>query len=171
MRDPVLSLIYGPGDLTWQSALLFSRAGERVAIVGHYESHAAEQAGVFDRVIGYHESIRAAAGGRLEPVGSAAHRESTGRWTIRTADGLTHGLYLSLLDLLVGTPYGERLVSAERLIRHLRARKTPAEIERIRAAVDTTRLIYERTFDYARPGLTERGHQRLHARASGGPGA
>jgi Xaa-Pro aminopeptidase len=46
-------------------------------------------------------------------------------------------------------------VPAERLIGALRARKTPAEVERIRAAVDTTLLIYERAFDAIRPGVTE----------------
>lgn len=155
VRDPVLSLIYGPGELTWQSALLFSRKGERVAIVGHYERHAAEQVGVFDRVIGYHESIRAP----LVDVLNAWEPQRIGvNWSLDDphADGLTQGLYLSLLDLLVGTPYAQRLVSAGQLIGALRARKTPAEIELIRAAVETTRLIYNRTVDYARPGLSER---------------
>ena len=155
VRDPVLSLIYGSGDLTWQSALLFARGGERVAVVGHYEVHAAEQAGVFDRVTGYHESIR---GPLVETLERWNPRQIAINWSMDDphSDGLTHGLYLSLVDLLVGTPYGERLISAERVISALRARKTPAEVERIRAAVDTTRLIYERTFDYARPGLSER---------------
>ena len=154
-RDPVLSLIYGPGDLTWQSALLFSRSGERMAIVGRYEVHAAEQVGVFDRVIGYDESIRRPL---VETLARWDPRQIAINWSLDDphADGLPHGLYLSLLDLLVGTPYGERLVSAEKLITTLRARKTPVEVERIRAAVETTRLIYQRTFDYARPGLSER---------------
>jgi Xaa-Pro aminopeptidase len=153
-RDPVLSLIYGPGSLTWQSALLFSSTGERVAIVGHYEMHAVEQTGVFDRVTGYHESLRA-------PLLDALVHWDPQRIAINYAlddvhaDGLTYGMYLTLLDLLVGSPYGDRLVSAEKLLGALRARKTPTEVARIRAAVDTTRLIYDRTFDYVRPGLTE----------------
>jgi Xaa-Pro aminopeptidase len=153
-RDPVLSLIYGPGSLTWQSALLFLSAGERVAIVGHYEVHAVEQTGVFDHVTGYHESLRA-------PLLDALVRWDPQRIAINYAlddvhaDGLTYGMYLTLLDLLVGSPYGDRLVSAEKLIGALRARKTETEVARIRAAVDTTQLIYERTFDYIRPGLTE----------------
>jgi Xaa-Pro aminopeptidase len=155
VRDPVLPLIYGPGDLTWQSALLFQQGGERVAIVGRYEVHAAEQVGVFDRVIGYDESIR---GPLVETLARWDPRRIAINWSADDphADGLSHGLYLALLDLLVGTPYGERLVSAEKLITALRARKTTVEVERVRAAVETTRLIYERAIDYARPGLSER---------------
>jgi Xaa-Pro aminopeptidase len=154
-RDPVLSLIYGAGDLTWQSALLFSKGGERVAIVGRYEAHAAEQVGVFDRVIGYDESIR---GALVETLARWDPKRIAVNWSLDDphSDGLSHGLYLALLDLLVGTPYGERLVSAEKLITALRARKTPVEVERIRAAVETTGLIYGRAIDYARPGLSER---------------
>lgn len=154
VRDPVLSLIYGPGSLTWQSALLFSSTGERVAIVGHYEAHATEQTGVFDRVVAYHESLRSPLLDVLNGWNPETIAVNYGVDDVH-ADGLTHGMYLALLDLLAGTPHGKRLVSAEKLIGRLRARKTRTEIERIRAAVDTTRLIYQRTFDYIRPGLTE----------------
>ena len=44
-----------------------------------------------------------------------------------TADGLTHGMYLQLLQHLEGTPHAGRLVSAEGVISALRGRKTPAE--------------------------------------------
>ncbi len=154
VRDPVLSLIYGPASLTWQSALLFSAAGERVAIVGHYEAHAVEQVSVFDRVVGYHESIRPSL---LEVLGRWDPREIAINYALDDvhADGLTHGMHLALLDLLVGTPWANRLASAEKLIGALRARKTPTEVARIRVAVETTRLIYARTFDAIQPGMTE----------------
>ena len=72
------------------------------------------------------------------------------------ADGLGHGLYLTLLDYLQGTPYKDRLVSAEGIIGALRGRKTPAEIALIRAAVETTWQIYKAAIGYAQPGMTEK---------------
>src|SRR4030043_1330934 len=55
--DPVLPLIYGL-DLTWQSALLISKTGERVAIVGRFDAEAARRTGAYDRVIQYDKSIQ-----------------------------------------------------------------------------------------------------------------
>lgn len=155
VRDPVLPLIYGPHTLTWQSALLIARSGERSAIVGHFEAMTAERTGAYTAVVPYHESIRPplrAALERLDPQDIAVNisRDDVG------ADGLTHGMYELLLEHLAETPYAARLVSAERIIGALRGRKTPAEVARVRAAVETTRRIFERTFAALRPGMTER---------------
>ena len=46
MADPVLELIYG-GELVWQSALLFTKNGEHVAIVGNFDSDATKTTGLF----------------------------------------------------------------------------------------------------------------------------
>jgi Xaa-Pro aminopeptidase len=72
------------------------------------------------------------------------------------ADGLTHGQWLSLRRSLEGTPYVDRLVSAERLIAALRGRKTDAEQERIRKACEATVAIFEAVTPRLRAGLTER---------------
>ncbi len=155
IRDPVLPLIYGPHTLTWQSVLLITRSGERTAIVGHFEAVTAERTGAYTAVVPYHESIRPplrAALERLDPRTIAVNmsRDDVG------ADGLTHGMYEFLLEHLAETPYVSRLVSAERIIGALRGRKTPAEVARVRAAVATTRRIFERTFVVLRRGMTER---------------
>ncbi len=153
--DPVLPLIFGPETLTWQSALILARSGERIAIVGRYEADAVRGKGLYDTVVAYDESIRPAlleVLARLNPTQIAINTSTDDVY----ADGLTHGMYQLLTSYLADTPYAGRLVPAERIIAALRSRKTPAEVARIRAAVETTRLIYQRTFDFLRPGLTER---------------
>lgn len=156
--DPVLPLIFGPETLTWQSVLLLAADGRRIAIVGRYEADAVRRKGLYDTVIPYDEALRPIlleTLARLDPRQIALNTSTNDVY----ADGLTHGMYQLLTGYLAGTPYAGRLVSAERIIASLRSRKTPAEIARIRAAVATTRLIFERTAAFMRPsspGLTER---------------
>src|SRR5262249_14945729 len=72
-----------------------------------------------------------------------------------TADGLTHGMFLLLTDLLRETPYTARLASAAPLLAKLRARKSATEIERIRAAIRTTEAIVALVPGHIRPGVSE----------------
>ncbi|MGV9103273.1 MAG: aminopeptidase P family protein, partial [Candidatus Thorarchaeota archaeon] len=57
MADPVLPIILGR-DLVWQSALIYSKNGKRIAIVGNFDADGIEQAGIFDEVVPYTEAIR-----------------------------------------------------------------------------------------------------------------
>jgi len=152
--DPVLPLIYGH-ELTWQTALILTRSGDRIAILGHYEAETARQSGAYETVIPYHQSIRPVLMEALEKLNPGQIAINYSKSDV-LADGLDHGLYLTLMDYLEGTPWQSRLVSAEKIIAALRGRKTPEEIRRIRNAVETTRLIYDRTFASAEPGMSER---------------
>ena len=149
----MLPLIYG-GDLTWHSALLIPRRGDPTAIVGRYEVEAAQRTGAYPQVIGYDESIRPVLLDVLEGINPARIAINTSVNDVH-ADGLTHGMYETLLRYFEGTPYGERLVSAEHLIAAVRGRKTQEEVRRIRAAVQTTDNIYAETFEYMQVGMTE----------------
>lgn len=151
--DPVLSLIYGL-DVTWQSAFLITRKGDSVAIVGHYEAEAAKQVGAYSEVISYHQSIRNAlleTIGKINPVtiGLNFSKDDV------HADGLGYGLYQVLLDYLSGSPYKDRLISAQEVAGALRSRKTEGEINRIRKAVETSELIFAKTFEFASVGMSE----------------
>jgi Xaa-Pro aminopeptidase len=154
VRDPVLPYIYGH-DVTWQSAFIITKTGERIAIVGHFDAETTRRMGAYTEVIGYHESFS-------QPLLEVLTRLNPAQIAINYspddshADGLTHGLYLLLLQYLAGTPFVERLVSAQKIVGAVRGRKTPSEIERIAAAVATTNEMYHRTFDFVRPGLTEK---------------
>lgn len=151
--DPVLPLILGQ-TLTWQSALVVTRSGERIAIVGKFDDEAVRSTGVWTNVIPYVQSVR-------DPLMETLRRLDPEKIAINfskddvKADGLSHGMFLLLQDYLAGTPYLDRLVSADELVGALRGRKTAGEIGRIRAAIATTCDIFDAVSKYARPGVTE----------------
>ncbi|MDZ7338174.1 MAG: Xaa-Pro peptidase family protein [candidate division KSB1 bacterium] len=154
MPDPCLELIVGT-SCTWQSAFLISANGDTVAIVGSLDVANQKQHGYYREVIGYQESIRPQLVEVLE------------RWAPRSiavnfsesdnmADGLTHGMFLLLQKYLDGTPYGERLISSERIVAALRGRKSPSEQQAIRQAVELTLRMFEVLSPKLRIGLTEK---------------
>ncbi len=151
--DPSLELM-APFDLTWESALLLSARGDRIAIVGRFDAQPVEESGLFDEVVGYDAGIGPAlrdALARLDPAHVAINYSSSDV----AADGLSHGLYLRLIQHLAGTPYVERLQSAHRLVSSLRARKTPAEQARLLAAVEAADDILLQAARFIVPGATE----------------
>ncbi len=151
--DPALDLIYGL-DLTWQSALILTRSGERLAIVGRFEKEAARSVGAYE-VTGYDEGVSG-------PLLEALKRRNPEKIAVNhstddvLSDGLSHGMYLLHMRYLKGTTFADRLVPAEPVITALRTRKISAEVERIRQAIRTTEEIYEQTFEFLKAGLTER---------------
>jgi Xaa-Pro aminopeptidase len=109
----------------------------------------------YQTVVPYHEGIG-------QPLREALSAYDPARIAINysqrdvAADGLTLGNYRNLLEYLEGTPYGERLVSAEDVIAAVRGRKTPAEVTRIRRAVATTEALFDEIEAFVRPGMTQR---------------
>jgi Xaa-Pro aminopeptidase len=152
--DPGVELVVGC-DVTWLSAFLFHRDGRRLAIVGRYDVSTVQGLGVFPEVVGYDADFRPL-------LLDALHRWAPAQIGLNystdnyTADGLTHGLWLLLVDLLRGTPYASRLTSAAPLLGKLRARKSPTEVERIRRAVRTAEEVVAELDGALRVGLSER---------------
>lgn len=152
--DPILPVIYGESGLTWHSAILLTARGERIIILGNLEAENPRRMGVFSRVIGHDKGIHSVLRGEVERIAPRQIAVNTSL-SDPLADGLSFGMYQTLLQILEGTPYAERLTSAEGVIGALVGRKTPAEIERIRAAVAETEEIYAEVFAFARVGMTE----------------
>ncbi|MCC6611825.1 MAG: aminopeptidase P family protein [Anaerolineae bacterium] len=149
--DPALPLI-SPSNVTWHTALIITREGHKVAIAGRYEIVNFERMGIWDETIAYDQSIQPAlieVLDRLNPRQIAVNYSESDT----AADGLSHGMYLTLQRYLAGKPY--QLISAENILNPLRGRKTPGEIARIRAAVALTDDIINRITAYLKPGLTE----------------
>jgi Xaa-Pro aminopeptidase len=151
-NDPCLELIAGTYS-AWTGAFLISATGERTAIVGRFDAPSVEEIGAYD-VIGYDESIRPAlveAVERLAPHSIALNYSDSDA----AADGLTHGLWRLLQDMFSETPYADRFTSSEAIVNALRGRKSPAEVERIRGAIDETEDIFEVVTHGLRAGLSE----------------
>lgn len=154
VRDPALDLLVGPADLTWPSALMLTRQGGKLAIIGNLEKESLERLGVYDPILGYDTAVRDLLRETITRLDPQTIAVNTSRNNVH-ADGLTHAMYEMLREHLAGTPYADRLVSAEPIINALRGRKTPAELARIREAVRITDEIFQQTFDYLQIGMTE----------------
>jgi Xaa-Pro aminopeptidase len=155
LHDPSLSLIVSPTlQMTWHSAFILTRDGQRIAIVGRYDRETIVQTGAYPEVIAYDQSIRSALTEvltRLNPQCIAINFSENDS----AADGLTHGMWTQLFRLLEGTPFAARFISAENIIAALRGRKSKAEVERVKAAIKTTLDIFGEVNRFLRPGLRE----------------
>lgn len=153
-RDPALDFILD-GQVTWRSAFLITRSGQHIAIVGHFDARNVESMNVFSQVVDYHHGIR-------EPLLTALEQLRPRKIAINystsdvAADGLTVGLYHNLLDYFENTDYASRLISAEPIIAALRGRKSPTEVELVKAAVDITEQLFDEVGRFAKAGMTQR---------------
>jgi Xaa-Pro aminopeptidase len=72
------------------------------------------------------------------------------------ADGLTHGLYLDLMDHLKGTKYINALISSEEIIAALKGRKSSSELANMKEAIKETLKIFDEVTKFLKPGVTEK---------------
>ena len=154
IHDPCIDLVVG-GNVTWASAFLLGRGGERIAVLGSLDKAAHEELGHYTEIVPYVEGVS-------EPLVEALRRLDPKRIAINfsindeMADGLTHGQYLLLERILDGTPYGDRLVSSEGIVSRLRSRKQPPELARIERACAETVDLFAKLDARLSTGLTEK---------------
>jgi Xaa-Pro aminopeptidase len=153
--DPTLVYL-APGPVTWHSAFIVSADGRTRAIVGLYDQKGIEEIGAYDKVVGYVTGINEPLLEYVREVNpkTVAVNYSKGS---EICDGLTHGMYLTLHDLLGEIGFAERLMSAEKIVSALRERKSAAEISAMKAAVQATLEIYDAAAGFISPGKTEKG--------------
>ncbi len=152
--DPSLVFL-APGHVTWHSAFIITSEGQKRAIVGLYDKKAIEDTGAYEEVEGYVTGIKEPLQkflGELQPPTIAINYSRTSE----ICDGLTHGMYLTLHDILQEIGLENRLVPAERIVSALRERKSPVEIEAIKRAIAVTEEIFELVRGYIAPGRSEK---------------
>jgi Xaa-Pro aminopeptidase len=152
-RDPCLDLILGT-NCTWQSAFIITRCGKTVAIIGSLDYERIRLTGLYCDIRKYISGIKAellSVLSSLKPRNIAINISKDDCM----ADGLTYGMYELLREYTQGTEYHDRFISSQDIIAALRGRKTPAEISRLKAAIQLTEKIYSKVTKFIQPGLTE----------------
>lgn len=154
IHDPCIDIVVG-GNVTWQSAFIIGRGGEKIAVLGSLDKAAHEELGFYDEIVPYVQGISGPLKkilARLDPGRIALNFSKTDEM----ADGLSHGQFLALQDILADTPYGDRIVSSAPIVSRLRSRKLPAELERITRACLETVDVFEKLSGALAPGMTEK---------------
>jgi Xaa-Pro aminopeptidase len=153
MKDPMMDMLVGT-NCTWESAYIITKNGDSIALLGSLDVANMRTIGTYKEVHGYVKSIK-------EKLVEILDRYKPGKIAINfsrnscVADGLSHGMYLELLDHLNGTDYKDRLVSSEELVAALRGRKSPAELELMKTAIHETLKIFDEVTSFIKPGVTE----------------
>lgn len=151
--DPCLDLILGM-DMVWQSAFIVTRSGERIAIIGHHDAENVRAVGGYTTINTYVQGIRDQL---IETLAALNPNQLALNYSENDAasDGLGHGLYRLLERYLDGTGLSEAFVSSEAVVNALRGRKSPVELERIKAAITTTQQIFQQVGSHTQWGMTE----------------
>lgn len=151
--DPTLVFLAG-ADVTWHSAFIIGGDGRTRAIVGLYDQKTVEETGAYDDVVGYVEGMGEPFKEYMKSIdpGKIALNYSKGS---EIADGITHGMYLTMQQMLDEIGMADRIVSSERVVSALRERKVPSELEHMRGAINVTEEIFEAVASFITPGKTE----------------
>ncbi len=152
--DPTVEFLLG-SYVTWHSSFILSRKLGAAAVVGQYDRAAVEDTGAYGRVESYVKDFKPPL---LEIMKEIDPRTIAVNWSVTSeiADGLTHGMYLTLVEVLGSIGMADRLVSAEQLVGALRQRKTDTELAAIKGAIADTEAVYGKVAGFLRAGVTER---------------
>ena len=147
IHEPTLPYVLG-FDVVWPTAIVVGSDGSTV-ILGEHDAPTAEELGVHE-VRPYDESIEEPLRETLatmdaETVGLNFDRDDN------VADGLTHGMYMRLADLLPDREF----VGAGDIVADVRGIKSPTEDERIETAAETTLDLLHDAADEWTPETTE----------------
>jgi Xaa-Pro aminopeptidase len=152
--DPTLEFLLG-SYVTWHSSFILSRKLGAVAIVGKYDRATVEDSGAYGRVESFvkdYKPLLQDVMKEIDPSTIAINYSVTSE----IADGLTHGMYLALQDVLGQIGMADRFVQSEPLVGALRQRKTEGELAAIRGAIKDTEEVYDMVAGFMRAGKTER---------------
>jgi Xaa-Pro aminopeptidase len=153
MADPSLNLVVG-GKVVWQSAFFICKSGETLALVGNYDAPDFERAGRYTKVQPYVRDCGKEIRKAIEKFNPKKLALNFSKNDV-ASDGLSHGMYLLLLDYLRGTPYSERIIPSEEIMSLLRGRKIPEEIRLISSAAFMAADCWRQSIGEIKAGMSE----------------
>lgn len=151
--DPAMDLIVGQGAC-WLSAFFVARNGDTTVLVGEADAADFELSGLYRNARTYASDV-------LSELREIIHRYDPRRIAINysesnyAADGLSLGLFRQIENALAGTPYQQRLVSAEEIIARVRGRKSPEEVRRLRRAAEMAASCWDQAVERIQVGMSE----------------
>lgn len=154
IKDPMMDMVVGTGA-TWHSAFIITKEGETIAIVGSLEEANMKTVGTYGTIISYLKSVKDDLIKVLDKYNPNKIALNYSR-NSSMADGLTHGVYLELVDMLKDTTYAERFVSSEDIVAALRGRKNQQEVDLIKEAIRETLIIFDEVTDFIEVGKSEK---------------
>lgn len=147
VNEPCLPYVLG-FDVVWPTAIVVGPESSAV-VLGRHDAPNAERLGVHE-VYPYDESLEEPLHEVLDGMDAETVAVDFDR-DDNVADGLTHGMFLRLQDLLPD----RELVSAGDVVRAVRGQKSETERARIAAAATTTAELLESVTDAWTPKTTE----------------
>jgi len=150
------TLLFAGEAMVGLSAFVFTKRGDKIAIVADYDRMSIEAPGVFGDVIAYGRE------GLSQHLRDVVARLKPDRFALNQhvddylLDGLTVGLLRKLEQTLGDDTIGRRAVSSASVLEPLRARKTAEELRRITAAIEITQQLHDEVGLFMRSGMRER---------------
>jgi Xaa-Pro aminopeptidase len=153
-NDPVLPFL-STIDYTALMAIIITKSGQVIALVGHNDEEGARQLKIYDEVKGYDTNFDIELPKIIKRFSPAKIALNYSDYDV-AADGLSHGLFLRISKIIHSVQSGAEIVSAENIIGALRGRKTESEKQRMIKAINTTQKIYDDAKSFVKAGITEK---------------
>jgi Xaa-Pro aminopeptidase len=156
-NDPVLPFV-STVEFTALSGIMVIKGGKTVVLAGNNDAEGIKQTQLYDEVITYSGNFKDALRGFLE-VGKVLKLAVNYSIEDVASDGLSHGLFLMLQDIVNSAGGNIEIVSAAPIIAKLRGNKSLAEKKLIINAIHTAEQIFQDARDFIKEGVTE---QQIH---------
>ncbi len=159
--DSSMQFVVG-GDVVLSSAFIFALQADnslrKIALVANFDANAEREKGIWDQVIGYEKGITS----DLQSIMTEISPQNIGlNYSTQNyaSDGLTHGMFLKLNELLPS--YSSKFCSAQEIVNAIRSKKTITEINLIQKACEITIEINESITKKLKIGQNESEIQKM----------